>query len=122
MMLKDRRAIEAADAWGVRKVAEWTVKQPLWHTWRSRDGNSLLGEVVERYNASNRAKPSLPKFLVIKLARKAPDLLWHRGSSGARLLDQLDIPPGTKAEADRIMLGRTIEIPRKRVRTPGRSM
>ena len=122
MMLKDRRAIEAADSWGVREVAEWTVKQPLWHTWRSRDGNSLLGEVVERYNASNRAKPSLPKFLVIKLARKAPDLLCHRGSSGARLLDQLDIPPGTKAEADRIMLGRTIEIPRKRVRTPGRSM
>lgn len=100
---QDRRVELALADNSPRQLCQWMIDQPAWLNWRARDGRTLLDLGVERRVKENKVKV-IPKLLLMKLAKVAPEILLRPDEQGTPLLERLSATGATKAAVRRQML------------------
>lgn len=118
---RDRRVEIVLGDNSQRQLCQWLIDQPSWRTWRASDGRTLLDLGVDR-KVKRSGSRGIPKALLIKLAKAAPDILLHTNANGVPALERIDVLPSTKAAVRRHMLAALTPTPKKRKRQNPRAL
>ena len=84
-------------------LAKVILGSPQWRDWRAHGTASLLD-----LWARVAAKASIRKDVLLRLAKQAPEMLLSQGAGDLRLIDQLNVPEATRAQAKQTILGQAV--------------
>ena len=111
----DWRAARSFGKWDIKKVAGWLLFGEGWTTWRDRQGNNLLGRLIQEVdraegNVRTRTKSKqLAKRRVLEIAKRHPEILLEKNTNGVCVMDGLTLRDDHRAEIMRLLIGRHVE-------------
>ena len=115
LLARDERTERAFWHMSPKYVVDMILDQPLWSSWRDGKGRSVLDLTMARDH-----DVTLPKALLMKLARKHAHILSNQDEDGSTTLERLNIKPETKSAIRRALLERESKANRAAPRSKSR--